>query len=59
MNDYFLMLKEIKITIEYLMIKVLPGDDSINYIYKKQNFHDCVLTGKTKYYSNLINTNSN
>lgn len=54
------MLKEIKITIEYLMIKILPGDDSINYIYKKkQNFHDCVLTGKTKYYSNLINTNSN
>lgn len=109
MNDQFLMLKEIKITIEYLMIKILPGqilllvlcgmsikeikeymllclesetsiprrkeilndkllelnnkkkeiDDSINYIYKKQNFHDCVLTGKTKYYSNLINTNSN
>lgn len=34
-------------------------DDSINYIYKKQNFYDGVLTGKTKYYSNLINTNSN
>lgn len=47
------MLKEIKITIEYLMIKILPDDDSINYIYKKQNSHDCVLTGKTKYYSNL------
>lgn len=28
------------------MIKILPGDDSINYIYKKQNFHDCVLTVK-------------
>lgn len=28
-------------------------DDSINYIYKKQNFYDGVLAGKTKYYSNL------
>lgn len=34
-------------------------DDSINYIYKKQNFYDGVLTGKTKYYSNLINTDDN
>ena len=34
-------------------------DDSINYIYKKQNFYDDVLAGKTKYYSNLINTTEN
>ncbi len=34
-------------------------DDSINYIYKKQNFYEDVLNGKIKYYSNLINTNSN
>ena len=34
-------------------------DDSINYIYKKQNFYDDVLAGKTKYYSNLIDPNNN
>lgn len=30
--------------------------DCINYIDWKQNFYDDVLSGKTKYYSNLINT---
>lgn len=30
--------------------------DSIDYINWKQSFYDDVLSGKTKYYSNLINT---
>lgn len=30
--------------------------DSIDYIDWKQSFYDDVLSGKTKYYSNLINT---
>lgn len=29
--------------------------DSINYIDWKQEFYNDVLSGKTKYYSNLIN----
>ena len=29
---------------------------SIDYIHWKQNFYDDVLSGKTKYYSNLIQT---
>lgn len=29
--------------------------DSINYIDWKQTFYDDVLSGKTEYYSNLIN----
>ena len=31
-------------------------EDSIDYIHWKQNFYDDVLSGKTKYYSNLIQT---
>lgn len=31
--------------------------DSIDYIDWKQGFYDDVLSGKTKYYSNLISTN--
>ena len=30
--------------------------ESINYIHWKQGFYKDVLSGKTKYYSNLINT---
>ena len=30
--------------------------DCIDYIDWKQGFYDDVLSGKTKYYSNLINT---
>lgn len=30
--------------------------DCIDYIDWKQNFYDDVLSGKTKYHSNLINT---
>ena len=30
--------------------------DSIDYINWKQNFYDDVLSGKTKYYSNIIKT---
>ena len=33
----------------------LPG---IDYIDWKQGFYDDVLSGKTKYYSNLINTDN-
>lgn len=32
--------------------------ESIDYIDWKQQFYDDVLTGKTKYYSNLINVNN-
>ena len=31
-------------------------DDSINYINWKCNFYDDILSGKTKYYSNIIDT---
>lgn len=31
--------------------------NSIDFIHWKQNFYDEVLSGKTKYYSNLIDTN--
>lgn len=37
-----------------LLEKQQKIQDSINYIDWKQNFYDDVLTGKTKYYSNLI-----
>lgn len=35
--------------------KVAELNESINYIDWKQGFYDDVLSGKTKYYSNLIN----
>ena len=31
-------------------------EDAIAYIDWKQNFYDDILSGKTKYYSNLIKT---
>lgn len=31
-------------------------DESINYINWKQNFYDDILSGKTKYYSNVVQT---
>ncbi len=36
--------------------KVQEIQESINYIHWKQGFYDDVLSGKTKYYSNLIST---
>lgn len=37
-----------------LEIELKQIQDSINYIDWKQGFYDDVLSGKTKYYSNLI-----
>lgn len=36
--------------------KIQKIEDSINYIHWKQSFYQDVLSGKTKYYSNLIST---
>lgn len=36
--------------------KVSEIQESIDYIHWKQNFYDDILNGKTKYYSNLIQT---
>lgn len=38
-----------------LELKMQELQAAIDYINWKQNFYDDVLTGKTKYYSNLIN----
>lgn len=37
--------------------KIQKIEDSIHYIHWKQSFYQDVLSGKTKYYSNLISTN--
>lgn len=39
-----------------LVAQLKQVQDCINYIDWKQGFYDDVLSGKTKYYSNLINT---
>lgn len=39
-----------------LIEKLQQVQDSIDYIDWKQGFYDDVLSGRTKYYSNLINT---
>ena len=39
-----------------LVTQLQQIQDCINYIDWKQGFYDDVLSGKTKYYSNLINT---
>ena len=39
-----------------LVEKLQQVQDSIDYMDWKQGFYDDVLSGKTKYYSNLINT---
>lgn len=39
-----------------LIEKLQQVQDSIDYIDWKQGFYDDVLSGKTQYYSNLINT---
>lgn len=40
--------------LEELEHKIEEIQKSIDYIHWKQNFYDDVLSGKTKYYSNLI-----
>lgn len=40
---------------ELLIQELNKIQDSINYIDLKQTFYDDVLSGKTEYYSNLIN----
>lgn len=40
---------------ELLIQKLNKIQDSINYIDLKQTFYDDILSGKTEYYSNLIN----
>ncbi len=39
---------------ENLLIQLKQVQDSLNYIDWKQGFYDDVLSGKTKYFSNLI-----
>ena len=41
---------------ETLVESIREIEDSIAFIDWKQNFYDDVLSGKTKYYSNLIST---
>lgn len=41
-----------------LLAEIDKLQKSIDYIDCKQQFYDNVLTGKTKYYSNLININN-
>ena len=42
-----------------LVEKLNSVQSSIDYIDWKQNFYDDVLSGKTEYFSNLIDTKSN
>lgn len=41
---------------KYPVEQLKQVQDCIDYIDWKQGFYDDVLSGKTKYYSNLINT---
>ncbi len=47
--------KLLNLKLKDLETKQKEIQESINYINWKQNFYDDVLSGKTKYYSNLIN----
>lgn len=42
-----------------LLEQLKQVQDCIDYIDWKQSFYDDVLSGKTKYYSNLIHTDNN
>ena len=46
--------KVLDLKLKELQNKINEIQDSINYIHWKQNFYNDVLSGKTKYYSNLI-----
>ena len=48
--------KILELKLEQLENKKKEIQESINYIHWKQGFYKDVLNGKTKYYSNLINT---
>ena len=47
--------KILDIKLKELNNKISEIQESIDYIHQKQNFYNDVLSGKTKYYSNLIN----
>ena len=47
--------KILDIKLKELNNKINEIQESIDYIHWKQNFYNDVLSGKTKYYSNLIN----
>ena len=47
--------KILDIKLKELNNKISEIQESIDYIHWKQNFYKDVLSGKTKYYSNLIN----
>ena len=47
--------KILDIKLKELNNKISGIQESIDYIHWKQNFYNDVLSGKTKYYSNLIN----
>ena len=47
--------KILDIKLRELNNKINEIQESIDYIHWKQNFYNDVLSGKTKYYSNLIN----
>ena len=48
--------KVLDLKLKELRNKINEIQDSINFIHWKQNFYEDVLSGKTKYYSNLIPT---
>lgn len=48
--------KILDIKLNELEHKINEIKESINYIHWKQNFYKDVLSGKTKYFSNLIQT---
>lgn len=48
--------KILDIKLKELQHKIEEIEESINYINWKHQFYDDVLSGKTKYYSNLIST---
>lgn len=48
--------KILNIKLDELKEKEKQIQDSINYIKLKHKFYDDVLSGKTKYFSNIINT---
>ena len=53
LNNKIIKTKEVKPKLSNNKINEIQ--ESIDYIHWKQNFYNDVLSGKTKYYSNLIN----